>query len=643
MTATARSRPLATTPSGRRRRLRNLPLFWKLLLPFLVLITFLGAAGGWLIVRDLSERARTELDRELLRRSLEARSLLRDRELYMLEAANFAANIENMARSIARRDANGVVARLRSVVALKTELDLVLVTDGRGREIARIDRAGRIVHASAPPSAEAGRLLADALASADGERASGLIRFDGRGVVAVAAPVCSDRPRCRAAGVAFVVMDVHRLAEDALAASRETEGGGLTGVALYDAERRLAAAAGLGMPGLPPSTADGAIARRTGEIASEEVAALYLPFPLRGRSVGTLAVSVPTAPAFASVRDAGLRLALILIAAAVGIVAIGLVLSRLILAQVRPLVAASRALGRGELNVRAPVLTDDELGELARHFNEMAAELQASQEGLEARVAERTERIERLLRERTDFFTGISHELRTPLAVILGRTKMMLSPRYRRAGKSAAQELATIRESGEQLLQLVNRLLDLARAEAGRVELDLATFSFKRFAGELKGSLEELAAAHGLRLTVDVPRDLPPVRADPERLRQVVLNLVDNAVKYTPRGGRVEVSAAQVDGVIRLTVADTGVGIPEEVGDRIFEPFYRAPGVRTQHGEPASGLGLALARKLLEAHGGTLEYEARPGGGTVFTARVPRAANGDNQRLDERASTHATG
>jgi two-component system phosphate regulon sensor histidine kinase PhoR len=116
-----------------------------------------------------------------------------------------------------------------------------------------------------------------------------------------------------------------------------------------------------------------------------------------------------------------------------------------------------------------------------------------------------------------------------------------------------------------------------------------------------------------------VPPDLPAVRADRQRLREVIVNLVDNAAKYTPEGGSVDLSAAARNGSVVVSVKDTGVGIPPESGEFIFEPFYRVRGTRAQQGQASSGLGLALAKRVVEAQGGTISFESKVGKGTTFT------------------------
>jgi signal transduction histidine kinase len=349
-----------------------------------------------------------------------------------------------------------------------------------------------------------------------------------------------------------------------------------------------------------------------------------------------MALSVPTAQAFATARGAGLRLALILFGAMAGVVAIGAALSRRILAQVRPLVETNRALGRGELEVRAPVLSSDELGELARGVNQMAEQLQASYETLELRVAQRTEEVQRLLKERTEFFAALSHELRTPLAIIRGQAKMMLDPTYPKGVKWVTQTGAVIDDSAAQLLSTVNDVLELARAESGRFELDVETIDLPDVVRGARPTIEGLTRANGLEIAVDVPDNLPPVRADRTRLREVIVNLVDNAAKYTPEGGAVDVSASARNGSVVVSVSDTGVGIPPEAGELIFEPFFRVPGTKAQRGQASSGLGLALAKRIVEAQGGKITFESRPEAGTTFTFTLPLAKTASKRRKTNR-------
>ena len=609
-------------PFSWKRGFRSLPLFWKLLIPFLALIVIVGAFGAFLIVRDLSSQARASLNQDLLQSSLSARATIKDRELYLLESANFAANLQGMAESAKANDSAAVAGLLESVLALKTDLSLLVVTNSEGAgliEFVRDVPEGRVQRGAATRWADLS-FIAEALKDPEAKKSAGFSRLGDRALMVIGAPVCSDPSGCSAVGVAIVGIRADLLA---------TEARGKAGspvepmVTIYDAEGRPLAGPG-GRTSVRLEGAD--LVRRTEEIGSEEFFTLYAPLEVQGRQYGMVAVSLSPDPAFSAVRGAGTRLALFLLIAMAGIVGIGALLSRFILAQVRPLLATNRALGKGELSARAPVVSDDELGELALGVNQMAEQLQASYETLEMRVAERTEEVQRLLKERTEFFASLSHELRTPLAIILGQAKIMKDPSYAKRNGWARDSGRTIEDSAQQLLSLVNDILDLARAEAGSIDVNLEELDLYKVVKEMRPTIDGLARGNGLVVNFGVPRNLPTVRGDWMRVREVILNLVDNAVKYTPEGGKLEISAKALEGAVEFSVTDTGVGIPEETGDLIFEPFYRVKGTRAQRGEASTGLGLALAKRLVEAQGGRLGYISGPGAGTTFAFTLPLAA-----------------
>jgi two-component system OmpR family sensor kinase len=603
-----------------RRPLRDLPLFWKLLVPFLALMVVVGLAGTLLTVRSLSDRAETTLDQDLLRASVETRSLLHDHELYVLESANFAANVQGMPEAITKRDAGGAGGLLQSVLALKKNLNLLVAADASGNGVVEFvrDAPGGQPAPRAPGPWSTTTFVAEALASQDGAPSSGLLSVDGRWLLGVAAPICSASTGCKPVGAAIGGVRLDRVAEDARVRLAPAEKRSGIGVAIYDEKGgRVSAAGPVSSQAAAPGAGEG-IRRRREDAGGHEVAAAYAPFTLQGRDRGLVAVTLPVDPAYASVRDTGWRLVGIVLAAMVGIVAVGALLSRRILGQVRHLVETNRSLGAGDLGARAPVLSRDELGELASGVNSMAEQLQASYETLEMRVHERTEEVERLLEQRTEFFTAVSHDLRTPLAVIQAQARLLDDPSYRKGGGWSHEVAATLDEASDQILAFVNDMLEIARAEAGSLQLDMREVNLSEVVKGLRGTLEALARGGELRASTRLPDRLPAVQADPTRLREVILHLIDNAVKYTPPGGKVELSVETSNGHVVVSVSDTGPGIPVETGDRVFEPFFRVEGTRPQRGQASSGLGLALAKRLVEAHGGTISYESVPGDGTIF-------------------------
>lgn len=628
-----------------RRRFGDLPLFWKVLLPFLAVILLLGTLGTFFIVRDLAAEAQEALDRELGRRSLDVRSVAHDRELYLLEATNFASNINGLADAIIASDKSAVARLLGSVLALKADLALLAATDGRGVGMVeyRVDEAGR------PARSPAGNwrkqaFVRSALEDIEGGKHSVLTRDGPHAILAIAAPVCGNKRPCRAAGVAIAAIRLDLIAVEAARAG--TVGNATTSVdiSFYSEAGEPLASSGAASPAPPADAGSAELVRRTQQVGDHESTTLYAPYVVQGRRVGTLAVSIPRDQAFAAVRGTAIRLVLVMLAAMAGVVAVGALLSRSILRQMRPLLETNRALGRGELSARAPVESRDEFGELARGANQMAEQLQASYETLELRVAQRTEEVRRLLSERTEFFAAMSHDFRTPLAAILSEADVMLDGMP--AGSENASGLNNIKRSGEQLIEFVNEVLELARAEAGRLEMDLAAVRLGDLARDLRPTLYGLARAGSLRLSVELPENLPPVRADERRLREILLNLVDNAVKYTPAGGTVGVTASGSAGFVEVRVSDSGVGIPAEVGSRIFEPFYRVKGTSPARGETSTGLGLALTKRLVEAHLGDIWYTSEPGTGTTFAFTLPvaqqvTAANNGQKKAKKRVRSGA--
>jgi signal transduction histidine kinase len=618
----------------RKKFFRGLSLFWKLLLPFLTLLVILGVLGTFLIVRDLSTRTQASLDQNLERQSIDARSIAHDRELYLLESSNFAANIQGMAAAIQARDPDAVARLLRSVLALKTDLTLLAAADRNGKGIV-VYRASAT---SARPARVAGGPFADnafvreALADSTGNKHAGFLTDGATTTVAIAAPICSNPSDCVPVGVAIVGVGIDRIALEATGriSAGAAPTSGAAAVEIYDTSGRLVAASGLHgvriqVPANRLPDPNGTLVRRNETVNGMRISTLYADFELQGRRVGTLAVSLPADAAFASVRGTALRLTLILLAAMAGVVGVGALLSRFILRQVHPLVETNRALGRGELTARAPVVFDDELGELARGVNQMAQQLEASHETLELRVAQRTEEVRRLLAERTEFFAAMSHDFRTPLAVMMRQGELLADPEYARQVDAVVETGRAVRDSGKQLLALVNDVLELARAEAGRLELEFESVALADVVGDLRATIEGLARGAELAVAIDVPRDLPNVRADVARLREVILNLVDNAVKYTPAEGHVRVEVRARNQSVEISVSDTGIGIPPEVGDRIFEPFFRVKGAATIRGQASTGLGLALTKRLVEAHGGEISFTSKPGEGTTFRVALTRA------------------
>lgn len=623
--------------------MRRLPLFWKLLVPYLALLVIVGSAGAFLITRDLSSRARSALNEQLLDSSLRARALLHEDELYLLESASLAANLDGMSSAISERDSAVTADLLGSVLALKDDLNLVVATVADGTGLVEFSRdSPEVGPVSGSATSWKGIPFVDAaLAGTEGAKEAGILTLGTAPALAIAAPICSQLESCSPVGVSIVAMQLDGMAQ---MASSAAVGGTHAGLTIFDVDGRVLATAGAA-PGEQTSvrvTGDRFIRRRE-QVDRIERHTLYAPFEVQGRQVGMVAVSLPSDQAFAPARSAALRLIAFLVVALTGIVVVGASLSRYILAQTRPLLATNRALGMGDLSARAPVVADDELGELARGLNQMADQLQASYETLEVRVAQRTDEVQRLLRERTEFFASLSHELRTPIALIISHAEMLLDPDFAKRGRSFEERGHVLLDSGKQLLAVVNDILDLARLESGSIRVEVDDVLVQRIFQDAEHIIRGLTSGGDVRLVIDVPADLPAVRADARRLREVILNLVDNAVKYTPPGGSLTITASADADRVSFQVADTGVGIPSDAARHIFEPFFRVPGPGPQRGEHSTGLGLALSKKLIEAQSGTISFESGPAQGTVFTVSLPRgsvrgAKHGSDRSLVPRRS-----
>jgi len=231
--------------------------------------------------------------------------------------------------------------------------------------------------------------------------------------------------------------------------------------------------------------------------------------------------------------------------------------------------------------------------------------------------------LKRLERVRQEFVANVSHELRTPLTAIKGYAETLRDGGLRDP-ETAAEFVRVIHRHAERLRALIEDLLDLAAVEQGEARLKPAVVRARDVVAQAEGLVRPAAEARGQTLAIDLPADLPDILADRDRLAQILINLLDNAVKFTPEGGRVTLSAKMADGRVVLAVRDNGVGIPPGDLPRIFERFYRVGRSRDRR-EGGTGLGLAIAKHLTQAMGGTIEVESVQGSGTTFRVSLPAA------------------
>ncbi len=323
----------------------------------------------------------------------------------------------------------------------------------------------------------------------------------------------------------------------------------------------------------------------------------------RGAPVGWLYIDPVTGPSEADIAFLGAVNRSVLIGALIAglaAVVVTLLLSVRILRPVERLTAAAQRMEKGDLAVRVPVDSDDEIGQLAHAFNAMAGSL-AQQEQL-----------------RRNMVGDVAHELRTPLTNLRG---------YLEAARDGllAPDAALVDNLYEEtmlLSRLVVDLQDLAQAEAGQLDLELRPAALDGIVEQAVAILRPRAEAKGLTLRIAIAPDLPQVDVDPTRVGQVLRNLLNNAAAHTSSGGEIAVSAARSGPYVAVAVRDSGTGIAPEHLPYVFDRFYRVDKARTRQ-TGGAGLGLAIARQLVVAHGGSIVAESVPGQGSTFTFTLP--------------------
>ncbi|MFN2199620.1 MAG: sensor histidine kinase [Caldilineaceae bacterium] len=348
---------------------------------------------------------------------------------------------------------------------------------------------------------------------------------------------------------------------------------------------------------------------RIGTRVSADVLRDSVPINVDGKVVGYLLFDYfgdrrqPNAPERIFLRDLNRSILWASAGAAVVALILGALLASTLTKPIRLLTAATKRISQGELGVQVPVHTKDELGELTASFNSMSADL---------------EEASRLRRQMT---ADIAHDLRTPLSVILGYTEALSDGKLQ-----ATPEIAdTLHRESKHLNHLVDDLRTLSLADAGELPLHRSLLSPATLLQRAETSYAMQAERQEITLSVNAAASLPMINVDSQRMAQVLGNLVSNALRHTPGGGAVSLSAQAGAGTVELRVQDTGSGIEPEVLPHVFDRFYRGDRARSQDGE--SGLGLSIAKSIVEAHDGTIQIASEPGKGTVFTIQLPAVPN----------------
>jgi signal transduction histidine kinase len=286
-----------------------------------------------------------------------------------------------------------------------------------------------------------------------------------------------------------------------------------------------------------------------------------------------------------------------------------------------PMLRDGRAIGVLALWRTAPLPFTEEEIRLVGLFADQAA-VAVENARLFREIQEKSRQVEAADRHKSEFLANMSHELRTPLHAIIGFTKVLLRGMPGPLNDKQREYLDDVLTSGNHLLSLINDVLDLSKIEAGRLELELAELALSDLVEGAVTLVRERAAHHGITLAVEVPRDLGPLVGDARKLKQVLLNLLSNAVKFTPDGGWVGVSARREGDGIEVTVRDTGIGIAPEDRMTVFEEF-RQVGRPSDRSREGTGLGLSLAKRFVELHGGRIKVESEVGKGSAFTFTIP--------------------
>jgi signal transduction histidine kinase len=299
-----------------------------------------------------------------------------------------------------------------------------------------------------------------------------------------------------------------------------------------------------------------------------------------------------------------------------GMTGAALLFSGLISSMRRPLedlVEASGRLAEGDLDARVTVGGLSETASLGAAFNEMADELQ--------RQAGERDRLDRM---KDEFVLTASHELRSPLTSVQGFAELLMLEREKLTAKQA-DTVEIILDNTRHLVRLLNDLLDLARSDAGRLTIKPVPTAAAALIADAVRTMRGQTEAARQTLDEDVPSDLPPLRVDPDRIRQILVNLLTNAHEYCPERASIRVSAKRIGADVEISVTDDGPGIPPDQLEHIFERFTRGDAGLTQR-VGGTGLGLAISRSLVELHGGSIRAESVPGEGSTFSIQLPTEA-----------------
>jgi signal transduction histidine kinase len=306
-----------------------------------------------------------------------------------------------------------------------------------------------------------------------------------------------------------------------------------------------------------------------------------------------------------------IQISLVLFLLVILVLFAGILIARSITRPLSILARGVQEVAEGDLSIRFKVKSKDELGELAAAFNEMIEKLK-----------EQREREQLVARLKTEFISIAAHQLRTPLSSVKWILNMFIDGDFGQLTEKQKEFVEKGYEANDRMIHLVNDLLDATRIEEGRFGFEFSLNNFSEFLTETIGYSDEDAKIRDIKLTVSVPETPIEMVFDPQRLKMAVTNLVDNAIRYTPRSGKVSVLAKKMGDFVKVIVQDSGVGIPKHQKDRVFSKFFRADNVVRMQTE-GTGLGLYLTKNIIEKHGGKIWFESEENKGTAFHFTIP--------------------
>lgn len=339
-------------------------------------------------------------------------------------------------------------------------------------------------------------------------------------------------------------------------------------------------------------------------------------------------VEQPVGEAYEPLYNSMLRTSTLLLVGLVVALLASLFVARRVLGPLELLRKGAERIGGGDLDFRLGIKTGDEIESLADEFNKMAEHLREAYTGLERKVAERTkaltianEKLEEADKHKSQFLANVNHELRTPLSSIIGYARLLRRETEGQISSLQRENLEDLLRNAERLLGLIDSLLDFAKIEAGKMDLKLEPVKIDALVQEAAAIIKPMLNGNSVHIILDISPDIAPLHTDREKLRQIILNLLGNAVKFTDRG-EIRISAYRQNADLELAVADNGIGIDPQDIDRIFDEFDR--GRLTSDGKyRGTGLGLAIVKKLVDLLGGSVAVESNVGKGSTFRVTLP--------------------